>query len=103
MNVRIETMPRPPGDDEALGTALVGLVERAVARGGAPPAAAVVREGEIDLVRLENVPQVPRFVAALSRSTRGELGAPEAVGLVGMFPTRRADGATGPLVAAVFL
>jgi hypothetical protein len=81
----------------------VDLVTGALARGGAPPVAVAVRDAVVDLVQLRGVPQVPRFLAALTRSTRGEAGAPSAVGLMGTLPTATRDGAQGPWLAAVFL
>ena len=77
-------------DPDALGDRLVDILRAAVARGGAPPAAVVVRGARLDIAVLQPVVdagiRVPAFVAALSRSTiEGVDATVAAVGLIGIF------------------
>lgn len=96
-------------DPTALPDPLVDILRGALARGGAPPAALVVRGSRLDIAALQPVAdagiRIPAFVAALSRSTVAGVDEPvAAVGLIGVF---RGDPALvgGPdvPVATVFL
>ncbi len=98
-----------PVDPDALPDRLVEILRAALARGGAPPAAVVVRGERMDIAVLQPVVdaglRVPVFVAALSRSTMDGVDAPvAAVGLIGIFRGDPAiSGGPDVPVATVFL
>lgn len=86
--LKVRDLPAWPSDDDgAVGRELVSLVEGAVARGGAPPAAVVLRPERTELVLLTPAvgAAVPfhRFMAGLTRSAVADASAAEAVGFIG--------------------
>ncbi len=93
-------------DDDALGNRLVSATCGAVERGGAPAAAVAVRSTQFDIIPLLPLVQqqspIPPFVAGLSTSPT-EMGAAEAVGVMGTFRWRRDRSDAGVPIALVFL
>ncbi len=109
LSLKVVDMPPMETSEEApLGVALVELVQRAVQRGGAPPAALVLRPERTELMTLQPVVgagvPVQRFMAGLTRSTCREVSDVGAVALIGVMSTTP-DGSVGPPVplAVVFV
>jgi hypothetical protein len=110
LTLKVRDLPpwadQPDGD---VGTALVGLVEGALQRGGAPPAAVVLRPERTELVLL--TPAVGaaapfhRFMAGLTRSDVADASAAVAVGFIGTVRSLAVGDRPGPdqPVAVVFV
>ena len=106
LNLRMYHIPVEP---QELPDALITTLRGSLSKGGAPPAAVVVRGTRLDIAPLQPVAEagigIAAFIAALSRSTVDGSDDPvAAVGLIGVFrgdPTHRAAPPTP--VATVFL
>ncbi len=102
LQIRIHTLS-PSADPATEGERLRRLVQQAVARAAAAPAAVVVRPGGTEIIELRPVAEaglsLPLFLAGLTRSEREDAGAgagpPLAVGLIGQLRLRRPSGPAG--------
>ena len=94
-------------DDDAIGGALVRVVQHALARGGAPSAAVGVGGARADLVPLrpfsEAQASLPAFLASLSATLPDGTRPVDAVGLAGTFDLRHGDSSPPTTIAMVFL
>lgn len=101
LQLRVRCLSRGEAlDDELEGSRLRELIVGAVARGGAPVVAVVVRAERVEIIGLEPLQQagiaVPMFLAGLSRSEAEGAGAAEAVGLMGVVSVSQAPAGQPP-------
>lgn len=107
VDVQIATLARPGTEDEEVGEHLVKAVREALWRGGAPPSAVAVGREGVAAVPLVPFVQAglawPLVVVGLCRETPANVGAADAVGIIGVFQRRPPGDPTGVPVATVFL
>ncbi|NCG19757.1 MAG: hypothetical protein GWP91_12180 [Rhodobacterales bacterium] len=95
LQIKIQSVARESGEPWQDAMPMVSLVREAITRGSAPLAAVVLRTDRIDIVDLKNIRSagmsVQSFLAGLSRSTADDGGEVEAIGIIGVLQTRRAQ------------